>query len=146
MTTNMARKYKYEEVPWARVTQIVLVIYLILTTFSMFLRPEFLSITAIALGIYVTECPKNVKWSTFRYLVCMVVLTFLYDLIFLLILHDSESDDQQNMGMMTNLRRFAYFFAWISLLFRPIVIMVLWKDSLDCRRILRDKLMVSPND
>lgn len=142
----MARKYKYEEVPWALATQIVLFIYLVLTTFAMFLRPDFMSITAIALGIYATESPKNVKWSTFRYLVAMVFLSFVYDLAYLLFIHDSEADDELNLGMMNNVRRFAFFFAWISLLFRPVVFMVLWKDSLDWRRIMRDKLMVNTAD
>lgn len=38
-----------------------------------------------------------------------------------------------------NVRRFAYFFAWISFIFRPIVLLVLWKDSLDFRKIIRHK-------
>jgi hypothetical protein len=36
-------------------------------------------------------------------------------------------------------RRFAYFFAWISFAFRPIVIIIIWKDSLDFRKIIRQK-------
>ena len=41
--------------------------------------------------------------------------------------------------MAINVRRFAYFFAWISFAFRPIVILVIWKDSLAFRKIIRQK-------
>lgn len=41
--------------------------------------------------------------------------------------------------MNINTRRFAYLFVWLSLLFRPIVIVLLWKDSRDFRKIIRGK-------
>jgi hypothetical protein len=41
--------------------------------------------------------------------------------------------------LAVNVRRFAYFFAWISFAFRPIVILIIWKDSLDFRKIIRQK-------
>ena len=117
----------------------VLVIYLILTSFSMFLRPDFLSLTAVALGIYATENPQNIKRSLFRMLVAFVMVTFVFDLVFLLFIHSSDADDEESGGTVTNVRRFAYFFAWISFFFRPIVIAVLWKDSLDFRTIVRHR-------
>jgi len=41
--------------------------------------------------------------------------------------------------MNVNISRFAYLFVWLSFLFRPIVIVLLWKDSRDFRRIVRGK-------
>lgn len=41
--------------------------------------------------------------------------------------------------MQVNVRRFAYLFVWISFLFRPIVIAVLWKDSREFSKIIRQK-------
>jgi hypothetical protein len=137
---KLAQKYKYQEVPWAVLTQVVLCIYLVLTSLSMLLRPDFLSVTACALGIYATECPQNVKRSMFRLLVLLVAITFIYDIVFLLFIHDSEQEDNSAGGMQTNLRRFAYFFTWISFFFRPVVILVLWKVSLDFRKIMRNKI------
>ena len=54
---KLANKYQKQEMPWAQVTQAVLSVYLVLTSLSMFLRPDFLSVTACTLGIYATECP-----------------------------------------------------------------------------------------
>ena len=122
-----------------RVTQAVLLIYFIMVAFSSLLRPDFLSLTAVSLGIYATENPQNLKRSLFRLLVVFTLITFVYDFIFLFFIHSSDADDAENAGQANNVRRFAYFFAWISFFFRPVVILVLWKDSLEFRRIIRNK-------
>ena len=72
-------------------------------------------------------------------LVVFLFISFVYDLIFLVFLHDSAADDELDSNMAVNIRRFAYFFAWLSFAFRPIVILVLWKVSLEFRRIIRQK-------
>jgi hypothetical protein len=72
-------------------------------------------------------------------LVIFLFISFIYDLIFLVFIHDSEAEDELDSNMAVNVRRFAYFFAWISFAFRPIVILIFWKDSLDYRRIIRKK-------
>jgi len=41
--------------------------------------------------------------------------------------------------MQVNTRRFAYLFVWISFLFRPVVIAILWKDSREFTKIIRSK-------
>lgn len=41
--------------------------------------------------------------------------------------------------MQVNVSRFAYLFVWLSFLFRPVVILLLWKASRDFRRIVRGK-------
>ena len=72
-------------------------------------------------------------------LVVFSVVSFAYDLIYLLFIHDSDAVDAEFGDMQTGIRRFAYFFFWISFAFRPVVILVLWKDSLDFRKIVRHK-------
>jgi len=63
------------------------------------------------------------------------VVTFVYDLVYILFLKDNEATDAEFSDMMSGVRRFAYFFFWISFLLRPVVIIVLWKDSLDFNKI-----------
>ena len=41
--------------------------------------------------------------------------------------------------MQVNVSRFAYLFVWLSLLFRPVIIVLLWKASREFRRIVRQK-------
>ena len=72
-------------------------------------------------------------------LVGLALLTFLYDLVFLLFIRDVQAEDMEFQGMQVNISRFAYLFVWLSFLFRPVVIVLLWKDSRDFRRIIRGK-------
>jgi hypothetical protein len=69
----------------------------------------------------------------------LLFLTFIYDTIFLIFIHDSDLDDEMHSQMAVNVRRFSYFFCWLSFAFRPIVILIFWKDSLDFRKIIRKK-------
>ena len=125
--------------PWELVTQVTLGIYLMLTCFAMFLRPDFMSLTVCCLGIYSVENPENITRALFRYLVVFSAISFVYDLAYLVFIHSSEAIDAEFGDMQTGVSRFAYFFFWISLAFRPVVILVLWKDSLDFRKIVRHK-------
>ncbi len=98
-----------------------------------------MSLTVCCLGIYSVENPDNITRGLFRMLVVFSVVSFLYDLVYLLFIHNSEAVDAEFGEMQTGVRRFAYFFFWISFAFRPVVILVLWKDSLDFRKIVRHK-------
>lgn len=105
----------------------------------MFYRPDFMSMTAVSIGIYSVMNPQNITRTLFRLLVVFVFTTFIYDVIFLIFIHNAEADDELDSNMAVNVRRFSYFFCWISFAFRPIVILILWKDSLDFRTIIRHK-------
>jgi len=72
-------------------------------------------------------------------LVLMAFVSFLYDLIFLLLIRDVQAEDMEFQGMQVNVHRFAYIFVWLSFLFRPVVIIILWKDSREFRKIIRSK-------
>lgn len=98
-----------------------------------------MSLTVCTLGIYSVQNPDNITRGLFRMLVVFSVISFLYDLVYLLFLHDSSAVDAEFGDMQAGVRKFAYFFCWISFAFRPVVILVLWKDSLDFRKIVRGK-------
>lgn len=136
---KIASQYGYNDVPWENLTKIVLLTYLIITSFAMFYRPDFMSMTAVSIGIFAVADQRGIQRKHFRMLVCFLFISFVYDLIFLVFLHDSDADDELDSKMSVNVRRFAYFFAWISFAFRPIVILVFWKCSLEYRRLIRHK-------
>ena len=94
--------------------------------------------TAIMIGIYSVMIPNGIKRSVFRMLVVFLLISFFYDLVYLVFLHNSNADDEADSTAI-NVRRFAYFFAWISFAFRPVVIVVFWKDSLNFRHVIRNK-------
>jgi len=127
----------HEEVPWATVTKYVLFIYLVITCFSSFMRPDFMNLTAIAIGIYVVELPHAFRRWVFRVLVVFLLICFIYDIDDVIFMHSSEEDDDADGGVQGHVRIFSKLFTWLSLIFRPIVIIVFWKDSLDFMKIIR---------
>jgi mannose/fructose/N-acetylgalactosamine-specific phosphotransferase system component IIC len=96
-----------------------------------------MSIAVITAAMFAIENHQYVHRKHFRLLVAFTVVTFIYDLVFLFFIRDVKAEDAEFDGLHINLNRFAYTFVWISFLFRPIVILVLWRDSLEFRRIIR---------
>jgi hypothetical protein len=85
----------YLEVPWAEWTKNVLIVYFVLTALSMIARPDFLSLVVISLGYFSLELPSYITRRTFRMLVLIAIVSFLYDLIFLLFIRDSQAEDME---------------------------------------------------
>ena len=128
-----------KDVPWLEVTKGVLLVYMVLVAFSSFYRPDFMSLTAVSLGMLGVESPHLFKRKHFRMLVIFVVITFLFDFMHLFVYHDSREDDEADSGNAGSVRMFSYFFVWISFFFRPVVAAVLWKDSLEYMRIIKQR-------
>ena len=133
----MAVKAGYpKDIPWTLATQIALCVYLILTIFSMFHRADFLSVTICALGLYVLDNPQNITQKTFRCLLLMTVVSWLYDLTFLFVLNDSNKENKLDGGAEKTVRMFSHICLWLSFIFRIVVILIFWKDSHDFQAIL----------
>jgi len=98
-----------------------------------------MSLTVCCIGIYGVQNPDNITRTLLRLLVVFSVISFVYDLIYLFFIHSSMAIDAEFGEMQKGVRKFAYFFLWISFAFRPVVILMLWKDSLDFRKILKQK-------
>lgn len=126
-----------ESLDWLLITKYAIFIYLVVTCFSCYYRADFLSMTVIALTIFAVELPHFFRRSTFRKLVGLCAVTFVYDFIHLFFMHDSRVDDEADGGMQRGVRTFSYFFAWISFLLRPIICIILWKDSLHFLEFIR---------
>ena len=86
-----------------------------------------MSLTAIAMGIYAVELPQYFRRYMFRLLVAFLFITFIYDIDDLFFIHDSNADAEADGGVQSNVRLFSKLFTYLSLLFRPIVIVVFWK-------------------
>ena len=102
-------------------TKYVLIIYFVLTAFSGFYRPDFMSLTCISIGLLGVEMPNYVSRANFRMLVIFILITFVFDFMHLFIYHDSREDEEADSGSMAATRHFSYLFVWMSFIFRPIV-------------------------
>ena len=137
---QVAKQYKIETIPWLLVTKVVVWIFLGLTLIQMLKRNCFLSLTVAAVAIYVLENPASISRQTFRGLVLLIACSWVYDFIQIFIIDSSSSEeDEEDGGNEYKLRRFVRLFTWISLIFKLVVVLVFWKDSLDFRNIIRQK-------
>jgi len=66
------------------------------------------------------------------------VISWIYDFITLFFIESSASEeDEEDGGNEYKLRRFTRLFSYISLIFKVVVVLVFWKDSLDFRNIIQ---------
>jgi len=69
-----------------------------------------------------------------------LALSWVYDFLQLFIIDGSASEeDEEDGGNEYKLRRFVRLFAFITLIFKVIVVLVFWKDSLDFSNIIKNK-------
>ena len=106
----------------------------------MFKRNCFLSLTVATTAIYVLNNPRAIKRETFRLFVLLIAVSWVYDFVSLFLIEaDASEEDEEDGGNEYKLRRFVKLFAYITLIFKVVVVLVFWKDSLDFRNIIRQK-------
>jgi hypothetical protein len=144
---QLAKRYKIEVIPWLRVTQIAVYIFLVLVLLQMLKRNCFLSLTVAALAIYVLEEPASIGRHTFRVLVALLALSWVYDFVQVFLIDASAAEeDEEDGGNEYMLRRFVRLITYIALFFKIILVLVFWKDSLDFRNIIKGKSSAQDED
>lgn len=130
-----------EPIAWAKVLEVVLWIYLILTVLSSLIRPDFMSLTCIALGLLSVNDPHRFGRRVFRIVTAMIATTFVYDLLWLILLRNSEAETFEDAGSsgLYWIRSFCMIVAYISFFFRIIVIAVFWKVSLNYMSFMKGR-------
>lgn len=108
-----------------------------MTCFSSLIRPDFMSLTAVSLGFMTVNFPEMTGRRIFRLVVAFLMVTFVYDLLWLLIIRSSGAEDAEHAGRGQIIRWFSVINCWLSFLFRIVVIGVFWKVSLNYTRILK---------
>ena len=77
----------------------------------------------------------------------MIALSWVYDGVSLLIIEPSLStEDAEDGGHEYKIRRFTRLTTYILFLWKFIVALVFWKDSLDFSRIIRNKKAMSEEE
>ena len=103
-------------------------------------RNCFLSLTVACLALYVLDNPAAVTRGTFRGFVLLIAISWVYDFLQLFIIDASASEeDEEDGGNEYKLRRFVKLMAYITLIFKVIVVLVFWKDSRDFTNIVKGK-------
>lgn len=115
-TNGVATKLKYEETPWLNLTWFMLGVQLIISMLVSFFRPDFVTLTAVALGLYFLDKPENCRRIYFRYLVVLLLVSIVYDFLFLFWINDYDNDNEGSGE--SSLKKFSLLMSWISFCWR----------------------------
>jgi len=80
--------------------------------------------------------------------VLLLAISWVYDFLTLFLIESSATEeDEEDGGNEYKLRRFTRLFSYITLIFKVMVVLVFWKDSLDFRNIVHSGVSSSgPSD
>lgn len=112
-----AQKMGYDDVPWFRLTWMLLMIYLILTVLVMFYKADFVNLTVGVTALYMMFNPETITRSKFRVLVLGIFLTIIYDTVWLIMKHSELAADDKSSGdggAEKSVRTFALCMAYLS--------------------------------
>lgn len=144
---QIAKRYKMETIPWLEVTKVVVWIFLALTLLSCLKRTAFVSLTVATLALYVLDNPRTISRNTFRVLVLLIAISWGYDFLWLFLVDSSAAEeDEEDGGNEYKLRRFVRLISYICLMFKVIVVLVFWKDSLDFKKIMHNGAAAMADD
>ena len=123
-----------------RLTEIVVWIFLAICVVNMMKRQAFISLTVAMLALYMIHNTHHISRQTFRGFVLLIAVSWLYDAVSIFIIEPSSADeDLEDGGQEWKIRRFTKLTTLILFLWKMIVALVFWKDSLDFSKIVRNK-------
>ena len=127
---SLAKKLGMNSVPWFRLTCYVLGIYSLLTCLVMFFRTDFINLTVCTVAIYMMMNTDKIRKWTFRMLVMAIILSMVYDVIWVIMIQDFSSERPEDGGLEKTVRNFSLKMSLVSLVFRVLHYLLL--DLGDC--------------
>ena len=90
---------------------------MVLSFCSMFNKSDFVTFTCCCLACWHLEKRENVKWSEFRLVVVLFLISIFYDILWFMLLN-FDSEGEMDGGFNVQLRKFSYFMTIFGFLFR----------------------------
>ena len=127
-------------VKWARATFVMTIIFTIITCLVHFYKADFVNLTVCTVAIHMLSNPKDVKPTQFRYLVAGTILSFAYDILWLVMRGpDMAGDDEEDGGVEQSIRKFSLFMTIIAMVFKFIMTFVYWMASMRFEDIIDER-------
>lgn len=97
-----------------------------------------MTLTCVALGLLFVHDASNLERSTFRKLVGLVFFSLVYDLVWFSI-YNEDLENKLDGEIQTGLRKFSLLINYFSFLFRILLLLILWKDSIDFVQLIKEQ-------
>lgn len=119
VSTNIAERIGYKELPWLRLTWYLLWIYTGLTIMIMVKREDFINLTVCVVAIYMMFNTDTISRDRFRGLVGGIIVSLIFDVVWFVIKHyEYSSESQSDGGLETGIRQFVLILSYISFIIR----------------------------
>lgn len=134
------RKKGYKSVSWARGTYVMTILFTIVTILVHFYKADFVNLTVCTIAIHLLTNAQDAQPRHFRYLVAATILTFVYDVAWLLLRgYDMAGNDEEEGGMEASIRKFSLVMTIISLIFKVVMTFVYWMASMRFEDIIDER-------
>ena len=126
--------------PWARATFIMTVLFTIVTCLVHFYKADFVNLTVCTIAIHLLSNAKEAQPKHFRYLVAGTILSFAYDVAWLLLrTTDLAADTEEDGGVEASVRRFSLIMTIVSLVFKFVMTFIYWMASMRFEDIIDER-------
>jgi hypothetical protein len=120
-----------QEIRWSKASVLCTYLYLALTVFVMFMRPDFPNLAVGLLAFYFISA-QALSAVTFKLLLICTIVAAVYDVIWLLMFMgtwggSSAFADGAEVGM----RRFCLFASFVSLFLKAPVAIIYWRNAIN---------------
>ena len=82
------------------------------------MKPDFLTLTAVAMAIYFFYFPEHLRRSGFRYLTGVLGISIAYDLVWIFLITDYADKDSSADAREASVRLFSLRVSYVSLIWR----------------------------
>ena len=126
--------------PWARATFIMTILFTIVTCLVHFYKADFVNLTVCTIAIHLLSNAKEAQPKHFRYLVAGIILSFVYDILWLILRSpEMASDTEEDGGVEASIRKFSLVMTIISLVCKFIMTIIYWMASMRFEDIIDER-------
>jgi len=116
------------------------ILFTFVTCLVHFYKADFVNLTVCTIAIHLLSNAKEAQPKHFRYLVAGTILSFVYDLLWLILrFGDVSGDDEEDGGMEASIRKFSLVMTIISLVFKVVMTFVFWMASMRFEDIIDER-------
>ena len=136
---NFITKKGFKVPKWSRATFVLTIIFLVITLFIHFYKADFVNLTVCTVAIYLLSNAKDAQPKHFRYLVAGTALSFVYDLLWMILRGQGMMSDDEEGNVEASIRSFSFTMVWIGLVCKVIMLFVYWMASLKYEDIIDER-------
>ena len=125
---------------WSRASFVFTFLFLLITLIICLYKADFINLTICAVAIHLLSNAKDSQPKHFRYLVAATILSFVYDIAWIILRgYDYVTEDEQSGNVETEIRKFTFNMVILGLCCKVMTTFVYWMASLRFEDIVEER-------